>query len=463
MRPVNQKARDQIPTLLRRHPSAKAAQLAQWTQTSQPTISRILAAAGDDVIAIGAGPRRRYYARRALRGSPGTLSLYAVDAQGQAAQVGTLQLTQPQGTVLDVAAMGWPIEAEFADGVWPGLAYPLQDMRPQGFLGRSFARSLALDLGVSPSPAEWSDDDVLHILAQRGADTSGNLILGDVALQRWLQAKAGPSPLIAAQDIAQAYAQKANHASALGAVGSSAAGEFPKFTAVRELAGSQTTHVIVKFSGAERSGAVQRWADLLVCEHLALEAIRGIQGIDSAASRILRIEGRTLIEVERFDRHGEFGRSALCSLETLDAALLAKSSNDWGVLGELMREQGWITDESARQMRLIWLFGKLIANTDMHKGNLSFVPGLPMPSSLCVAPVYDMLPMMYAPLPGGELSMPHYSPALPTPQQRELWLEACASALEFWLLASGDERISPKFRKICGKNHTELSRLKGVA
>ena len=123
MRPKNQKARDQMPALLRRHPGARASQLAQWTQTSQPTISRILAAAGDEVIAIGAGPRRRYYARRALRGSPGTLPLYGVDSQGQAAQVGTLQLIEPQGMVLDVAVMGWPLEAEFADGVWPGLAY----------------------------------------------------------------------------------------------------------------------------------------------------------------------------------------------------------------------------------------------------------------------------------------------------------------------------------------------------
>ncbi|MEI8031482.1 MAG: type II toxin-antitoxin system HipA family toxin YjjJ [Comamonadaceae bacterium] len=459
MRPKNQQARDQLPTLLRRHPGAKASQLAQWTQTSQPTISRILAAAGDDVIAIGAGPRRRYFQRRALRGSPGTLPLYAVDSQGQAKQVGTLLLIEPQGTVLDVAAMGWPLEAEFSDGVWPGLAYPLQDMRPQGFLGRSFARSLALDLGVSPNPTDWQDDDVLYILAQRGADTSGNLILGDVALQRWLQSKTAIDQVIPAQQIEQAYAQKANQASALGAVGSSAAGEFPKFTTVRELAGSQTPHVIVKFSGSENSGAVQRWADLLVCEHLAMETIRGCRGIHSATSRILRIDGRTMLEVERFDRHGNFGRSALCSLETLDAVLLVKSSGDWAILGELMHEQGWISDESVRQMRLIWLFGKLIANTDMHKGNLSFVPGLPMR----VAPVYDMLPMMYAPLAGGELPTPPYTPALPTPQVRGLWLEACAAALAFWLSASVDERISAGFRKTCNDNHAELRRLQAVA
>ena len=95
----------------------------------------------------------------------------------------------------------------------------------------------------------------------------------------------------------------------------------------------------------------------------------------------------------------------------------------------------------------------------MHKGNLSFVPALPMR----VAPVYDMLPMMYAPLAGGELPTPQYTPALPTPQVRGLWLEACAAALAFWLSASVDERISAGFRKTCSNNHAELRRLQAVA
>jgi hypothetical protein len=128
-------------------------------------------------------------------------------------------------------------------------------MRPQGFLGRGLARMLARDFAVSANPGEWDDDDVLHVLAQRGVDTSGNLILGDVALRHWLQDKAAPPALMAEADLASAYALRANQASTLGAVGASAAGEFPKFTALRELAGSQTPHVIVKFSGAGVSPA----------------------------------------------------------------------------------------------------------------------------------------------------------------------------------------------------------------
>jgi hypothetical protein len=450
---------EQLLMLLRQHPGAKASQLAVWLQISQPTLSRLLGTAGEAVLPVGAGPRRRYFGQRPLRGLPGNFPLYAVNATGQVSKQGTLKLTAPEGSVLDVAALGWPVEAEFADGVWPGLPYVLQDMRPQGFLGRNFARHWAQDLGVSPHPAEWHDDDVLHLLTQRGSDATGNLIVGDVALQRWLQAKAEPLTLISEAQTEQAYAQKADQASALGAVVSSAAGEFPKFTALRALGGSLTPHVIVKFSGAEPSGAVQRWADLLVCEHIALQTLQISQGVASARSRLLRAGGRTLLEVERFDRHGDFGRSPLCSLETLDAALLGKSSTDWGVLAEMMRLQGWVSAETVQTIRLIWQFGQLIGNTDMHKGNLSFVPGHPM----TVAPVYDMLPMMYAPMAGGEVPTPRYQPALPPPQNRDTWLQACTAAQAFWQSASTDARISPAFGQILRENLIELERVRAIA
>lgn len=459
MRPRNQQARDQLPTLLRRRPGAKAGELAALAGVSQPTLSRMLKEAADQVVALGRGPRRRYYGRRMLRGLAGAFPVYAVDRVGRAAQVGTLELVAPEGTVLDVAAMGWPVDEEFRDGHWTGLPYPLQDMRPQGFLGRSFARHVAADLGVADNPRDWSDDDVLTILTQRGADTSGNLIVGDVALQRWLAAKGEAAALIAEADTETAYAQRAEQASALGAVGSSAAGEFPKFTALRALAGSETPHVIVKFSGAEATGTVRRWADLLCCEHLALEQARSLPGVPSARSRLLQVQGRTMLETERFDRHGLHGRSPLCSLETLDAALIARTGEDWSAIAAGLRDRGWISAETEHQIRLVWTYGRLIANTDMHKGNLSFVPGLP----LAMAPVYDMLPMMYAPLGGGELPRVRYAPALPAPRDRDVWLQAAAAATAFWASAAQDERVSAEFRRICADNHEALTRLASLA
>ena len=460
MRPKNETARDQLPSLLRRSPGAKAAALAALAQVSAPTMVRMLKEAGPAILRVGQTARTRYYLRRSLRGAAADVPLYEVDRAGSVSQVGSLQLIAPQGCVLDVAAMGWPMEHEFADGVWPhGLPYPLQDMRPQGFLGRQFAKREAKALAVSANPKDWDDDAVLHILLQCGDDTSGNLILGDVALHRWLEHKAQAAKVLAVDAVAQGYLEAAAVASASGVAGSSAAGEFPKFTALRQCPGAQTPLVIVKFSGAGRSATVRRWADLLVCEHLALQAVRTLSGVRSANSRILQSGGRTFLEVERFDRHGRYGRSPLCSLETLEAALLPKTSSSWGQAGELLKAQGWLDAEAVHQLQRVWYFGKLIANSDMHKGNLSFVPGTPM----ALAPVYDMLPMAYAPLAGGELPQARYAPALPGPQGWDDWLLASQAALAFWDSAAQDPRISKAFARQCKENGLALRRLVALA
>ena len=460
MRPRHLFARNQLPTLLRLRPGAKAAELATDASTSLATMTRILNEAAGEVIRVGKAGRTVYFLRRALRGQAGEVPVYAVDHSGQVRSVGALCLTAPAGAVWDVAALGWPVADEFAQGVWPGLPYPLQDMCPQGFLGRSFARQHAAALAVPDNPRQWTDDDVLHVLSQRVFDTSGHLIVGDSALQQWLALKAQGQVPISASDLEQAYASLAEDAAAQGPAGSSAGGEFPKFTALRALEGSQTPHVIVKFSGAEPSGTVRRWADLLVCEHLALQVLGSLPGLQCAPSRILQSQGRTYLEVERFDRHGLFGRSPLCSLATLEAALLDRSSEDWAVLGAAMQAQGWLTAADTTRLRLIVAFGRLIKNTDMHKGNVSFVPA---DGLFRLAPVYDMLPMAYAPLAGGELPVVTYAPGLPMPQDSELWQLASAAAQSFWRAAASDVRISLAFRDICACNAEVLSRLHDLA
>jgi hypothetical protein len=97
-----------------------------------------------------------------------------------------------------------------------------------------------------------------------------------------------------------AFLVLAEQAVGAGVAGSSAAGEFPKFTAAREFERSATPHIIVKFSAADDSPAVRRWADLLVCEPLALECARRLPGVESARSRIVQYGGRTFLEVERY-------------------------------------------------------------------------------------------------------------------------------------------------------------------
>ena len=464
MRPRNQSPRDQLAAVLRRRSAASASDLAAQLGISVPTLHRLLQEQGDTVIKTGKARRTRYALRRPLRGDLAELPLYAVDAAGQANRVAHLALVHPQGSCMDIAGTVWPVPEESRDGWWDGLPYPLTDMRPQGYLGRQLARAEHRAFGVSANPEEWSDDDVAHVLSRIGSDTSGNLILGNAALERWQAHQFSPPESMTAikpRALGRAYARLAERAVATGVPGSSAAGEFPKFTALRELARADTPHVLVKFSGADGSAAVQRWADLLVCEHLALECATTLPNETSAASarsRILVQDGRTFLEVERFDRHGHFGRSPLLSLGTLDAALLGAGTADWTRLATRLHAAGLLGGDSVQRIHQLWWFGRLVANSDMHTGNLSFTTQADT-RMLALAPAYDMLPMFYAPLPGGEVPLRHFEPALPLPPQRALWTAACSVAVDFWLRAAEDSRISAGFRGLCRANADKLQRL----
>jgi len=80
-----------------------------------------------------------------------------------------------------------------------------------------------------------------------------------------------------------------------------------------------------------------------------------------------------------------------------------------------------------------------------------------------VAPVYDMLPMAYAPMAGGEIPRTVYAPGLPAPRDRDAWLAASGAAQVFWAAAAADTRISTPFRTVCDANLRELQRLTGLA
>jgi hypothetical protein len=441
---------------LRARPHLPAGELLTALRVSRATLMRTVRAARPEVITIGRARRTSYAARRRLRGSADPLPVFKVDEQGGSEQVGRLNLAYPEGSVLELDAPSlWPLDDSMHDGWFDGLPYFLQDLRPDGFLGRQFARAHGRVLQLGEDPRQWSDDDALYAISLLGADQSGNFIVGEIAFRLWLDQIQQPPACLEETQVLEAYVERAQRAMQDGNIGSSAAGEFPKFTALRTLNGAPT-HVLVKFSGSDSSAGTQRWSDLLVCEHLAAQTLANVPGLTAEQTNILQAGNRTFLEAIRFDRHGNRGRSALCSWAAFNHGWFGLAGRPWTEGAARLLERGLIDRDTAQAINRLWHFGQLIGNTDMHDGNLSFGPqDSAATTSLMLAPAYDMLPMLYAPQRGVELPPVNFAPRLPLPAEREAWQDAAAAAEQFWSRAADDARIGAEFRALSVANlHT---------
>ena len=453
--PMAKLASDNLLAALRSHPRSSVAELCSLLgNISASTLTHTMSNLDDEVVRRGELYRIRHALRRPIRGMRTSIPLYRIDELGLGTQVGLLDGIYPEGTALQFNLdFDWPLIDSMQDGWFEGLPYPLVDIRPQGFLGRNFARNRAMDFQVSENPDHWSDDDLIHVLSIAGYDQPGNLILGETAYQRFLESsQSGAKRYLRDEDVVEAYPKQAETALAKGNVGFAVGGEFPKFTASR-LIDDQPTEVLVKFSAVDASPASQRWSDLLVCEHLALETVAKNLGIAAANSQLYRFADQTFLEVQRFDRHGSAGRSPVCSLSSLNAALIGMMPAPWPkVACRLLRNQ-WLSAQDFEAIEKIWWFGRLIANTDMHEGNLAFRPGLKL------APIYDMLPMMYAPARGGEILAKDFKPDLPLLAEAATWRQVVTVANQYWNTCAQDMRISPEFREICQGNADKTAAL----
>lgn len=446
-----------LETLLRPRGPLGLADIAAALNCSTKTAQRLIATAGDAVVAAGQTRRRRIAWRREVRGQRMEAAVYRIDADGRPQPVGLLRPIWPQGCHLDTTAAAWPAPQEARDGWYDGLPYPLYDLRPQGFLGRAFARRHATELALPPDPRDWGDDALLLCWSAFGDDLPGELLVGDTALRRFLDARLADAPPLVDAELPHAYAALALQALDGALPGSSAGGEFPKFTVARTLPGMATPHCVVKFSGADNSTTVQRWRDLLVCEHLAAQALGEAE---AARTRLLAQGGRHFLESERFDRIGAGGRRGVVTLESANAGLVGEASNDWTRVAATLSARGLLSSADAERVTERQLFGQLIANSDMHGGNLGFFHDA---GGLRLAPSYDQLPMRYAPQAGGEVLSPPLAPTLPLPAERERWQRVAPRALGFWRAAAEDERISAGFRALCTDNAAALDRAIGLA
>ncbi len=414
---------------------ATGAELKAALGVSQPTVSRALAPLlqAGEVVKVGAARSQRYVLPRTVRDVGRSIPVVRIDAQGQASPFARL-VPLASGAV-------WVDEEDGLSKRFDGLPWFLDDMRPQGFMGRTFARAHP-DLQLGNDPRYWSDDDVLRALALFGDDLPGNLVVGEAAFQRFHSLPERASCVDSADD----YPRLAEQAMQGTLSGSSAGGEQPKFCT--RVSGR---HVIVKFSPAGDAPTDQRTRDLLVCEHLALQTLAQA-GVPAAKTQIYSGAGRVFLEVERFDRTVN-GRVGMVSLMVYDAEYVGAMDN-WAATAERMQARGLLTAADAVHLRFLEAYGVLIANTDRHYGNISLLLD---DDDWTLSPTYDMLPMLYAPV-GGELVARDFAAGRlqPTTATLREWARARALAAVFWAAAAGDARISDGFRAIAARNLKEI-------
>ena len=411
------------------------------TRLSQAGVSRQLRRLGQRIVAVRSGRTPKYILTRNAFGSSDRLPLAMVDANGDAVLVAHIRPLVTGGFYVEpCAVVSALLLGDRGDGLFDDLPYFLQDMGPQGFIGRQIAKEIHARFPEFPSdPKWWTTDHIGRFLVSNGDDLPGNFKFGEQAL---LRVRHDPVTIDDAE-----YPLLAENAMKGQVPGSSAGGEQPKFTA---FSAKRASHVIVKFSPPGDTEISRRWRDILITEHHATEVLRG-QGLPAAKTRVLEAEGRLFLESQRFDRSGEHGRMSMISLASIDAEFVGSGSN-WSRVMQALAQRKLIASEETQDAEFLWCFGKLIHNTDMHLGNLS----LAMAGNVFkLLPAYDMCSMGFAPRSGGEVLpyafMPQHPKRLVIDDKR--YDSARLLAIEFWNSVSKDASISEEFKEFLSKGN----------
>ena len=438
---------EQVLKRLRALGPASRGDLAEALGASAATIYRRLQEAEADghVTHFGRGRATRYALRVPLfNRATGELPLYRVDGAGLIQHLATLA-GLAHGAVLVRPPQGEGplpplLRGEGGQGYFEDLPFFLQDLRPQGFLGRQFARTVA---DLPDDPARWNADQVGAYLLDHAVDLPGDLLLGEGAVERFRHWR--PTPLTPVDFPAEAERVLAGEVA-----GSSAGGEQPKFPGA--VAGRE---VLVKFSPAEAdSAAARRQRDLLVCEHLALTTLAD-HGLPVAKSRLHEAGGRLFLESERFDRTAQGGRLPALSLGAGDAEFVG-AGQGWARVAAALARQGWLTGTDRERIETAEVFATWIENSDQHLGNITLQPR--PDGRLGLAPLYDMVPMRHAPRQSEVPPTPAFHPPVAR-GNRTRWTEAGAMAADFWRRASTDERVSAGFQEIAAGRRERIEQI----
>lgn len=415
--------------------SATSKEIQAETGLSQTAVSRQLRGMGDAVVTLPNIRPPKYAMTRNAFGGSNKLPLVMVDAHGNTVVVAYIRPLAPSGSFVEPAT-GMPkvLLGASGSGLYHDLPYFLSDLCPQGFLGRQIAEDLASQSGDFPSdPRHWNTNHIGRYLISNGDDLPGNFKFGEQALSRVRR-----RPVVATEKDYPALAD-----SVMSGVipGSSAGGEQPKFTA---FCANRSSHVIVKFSPLGHSDVAHRWRDILITEYHATEALHDIH-FPAAETKLIEIDGRLFLESQRFDRTGEFGRMPMLSLQSIDAEFTGIGS-DWPRVLDALHKKNLVSWQHVIDAECLWWFGRLINNSDMHLGNLSFaIEG----DVFRLLPAYDMCSMGFAPKSGGEVLPYSFVP----PEYKGVNLGADSigviqdMARNFWERVASDARISDEFKE----------------
>jgi hypothetical protein len=420
---------------------ATSKELQAATGLSQPAISRQLRSMGDSIVKLPGGRSPRYAMTKNAFSADDRLPLYEVDAHGNSVAVALVRPLVPEGFLVQpLTGMPPVLLGDGGGGLYDGLPYFLDDLRPQGFLGRQIAGEMSEQSeDFPPDPRYWNTNHVGRFLVSNGDDLPGNFKFGQ---QTHLRVRRRPE-VVSVQD----YPDLADSVMNGVIPGSSAGGEHPKFTAYCE---DIAAHVIVKFSPSGNEAIARRWKDILITEFHAAEVIHS-RDFPAAETRLHEIDDRLFLESQRFDRSGEYGRMSTISLQAVDSEFVGLGNNWLNVMRALNKRE-LVSAQHVFDSEFLWCFGRMINNTDMHLGNLSLrIDG----HVFRLLPVYDMCSMGFAPKSGEVPPFDFGMPDITTAGIDEGLIDEIRwIANEFWYNVRSDERISDEFRAFL--DHSDL-------
>jgi hypothetical protein len=431
--------------LLERKGAISSTTIQSELHVSQPTVSRLVASADINVLRIGRGKSALYALPRSVLGFDGRIPVYAVNENGSPQHLLNLHGLRGGQCFIETDDESLWLKGEKGNNIFDDLPYFLQDLRPQGFLGRKVATHYAKIYGYPEDLSVWNEKQLGTYLLQEGSNLPGNLIFGDHALEVFQRRQ-----LTTIEDRKSTYPELAKKILNEWQEGSSTGGEHQKFVCHTKDKG----HVIVKFSPAGNSDEAIRWQDLLICEHHALESMSNA-GMNAASTSVYKFKGRVFFESQRFDRNGNTGRTPMISLFSIENEFTAEGNN-WANVSKKLLEQKLITSDD--QNICMWndLYGQWIGNTDRHLGNISMTV---TEKGFKLLPAYDMLPMIYAPERGEIVKRTYNMPVKPMAKNVELWETSAHTACDFWAAVKEDQMISDSFRQLALDNLAKIKKI----